>query len=55
MPVYEFRCRRCQRDFEVVQRLAERKEAQPTCSSCGSADQVEQRLSTFFPRTSRKT
>lgn len=35
MPLYEYRCRSCSLDFEVLVRPGD---AAPRCSSCGSED-----------------
>jgi putative FmdB family regulatory protein len=53
MPLYEFHCRRCQRDFEIRQSLNEHEAHRPACPSCGARD-IEPLLSPFFARTSHK-
>jgi putative FmdB family regulatory protein len=53
MPLYEFHCRRCQRDFELRQSLSEHEAHRPICPACGARD-TEPLLSTFFARTSHK-
>ena len=35
MPLYEYQCRSCSQEFEVLVRTGD---PAPTCSSCGSAD-----------------
>jgi putative FmdB family regulatory protein len=55
MPLYEFICRACGKEFEVVQTLSEHGKARPTCPSCHSKNQVEPELSRFFAQTSRKS
>jgi putative FmdB family regulatory protein len=42
MPIYEYHCRSCERDFETLVRGAE----QPACEHCGGAD-LEKKLSVF--------
>jgi putative FmdB family regulatory protein len=37
MPVYEYRCARCRRCFELLGSIAAR-EARATCPSCGEPD-----------------
>ncbi len=45
MPMYEFVCGKCGRDFEVRQSMAERdQEGNPSCPGCGSRS-VSQQLS----------
>jgi putative FmdB family regulatory protein len=53
MPLYEFRCRRCQQQFELRQTLTEHVAGRPACPSCGAAD-AEPVISTFYAQTSRK-
>lgn len=39
MPVYEYRCRRCGREFEIRASISEHsKGLKPVCPSCGSED-----------------
>jgi putative FmdB family regulatory protein len=47
MPVYEFRCNKCEHVFEVMGSYAEREKAQ-TCPKCGSTE-VKQAISLFRP------
>jgi putative FmdB family regulatory protein len=42
VPLYDFRCRSCAREFEALVRSG----STPACASCGSAD-LEQLPSTF--------
>ena len=35
MPIYEYRCKKCDTRFELMRRLAQRDKA-ATCSNCGS-------------------
>jgi len=45
MPVYEFRCSKCDQVFEVMGTYADREKAQ-TCPKCGSTE-VKQAISLF--------
>jgi len=45
MPVYEFKCGKCEHLFEVMGSYAEREKAQ-TCPKCGSTE-VKQAISLF--------
>lgn len=45
MPIYEFRCRRCEEQFEEIVRNLEQAE-EVVCPECGS-DQVERLQSGF--------
>jgi putative FmdB family regulatory protein len=49
VPLYEYQCPRCERQFEELVFGAE----QPACPGCGNAD-VERLLSVVSPATSRK-
>ncbi len=35
MPIYEYRCKKCEQRFELVRRLADR-DKRPKCGNCGS-------------------
>lgn len=49
MPLYDFRCRACGREFEALVR-----NEPPVCASCGSAD-LERLLSTFAMSSRERT
>ncbi len=38
MPIYEYRCRNCDQEFELLVRGVEK----PSCASCGSTDLIRQ-------------
>ena len=46
MPLYEYACRDCEKEFETLVRGSE----QPECPSCGSGH-LERRLSVFAAHT----
>jgi len=46
MPIYEYHCRSCGRDFETLVRASET----PACIHCSGAD-LEKKLSVFAPQT----
>ena len=54
MPIYEYRCEACQKEFTVTQSMAEHDLRQNRCPDCGS-DQITQLFSPFFAQTSRKS
>jgi len=54
MPVYEYHCNSCGRDFDHVESMQEHERKHPACPSCGS-ENVEQRFSAFFAKTSKKS
>ena len=35
MPIYEYRCKKCEQRFELLRRLADR-DKRPKCGDCGS-------------------
>jgi len=54
MPVYEFSCQRCGREFSVSMTISEYGRAKVTCPECGS-EEVKRRISTFQAITSKKS
>lgn len=50
MPLYEYSCRDCGHEFEVLQRMGERGD-ELRCPACGAVG-AERRLSTFAGRAS---
>ena len=49
MPIYEYRCRGCGHQFEILQRLGQGPEGL-ACPKCG-ADQLQKQYSTFASNT----
>jgi putative FmdB family regulatory protein len=54
MPTYEYKCEACKKEFIVVMSITEHDETKVICPKCQS-DQVEQIISHFIARTSRKS
>ncbi|HEX9120246.1 MAG TPA: FmdB family zinc ribbon protein [Terriglobales bacterium] len=54
MPQYEFFCHACSKPFSKALTLKEYEEGGVACPDCGS-DDVEQRLSSFYAVTSKKS
>lgn len=54
MPLYEYRCDACQKEFAVVQTMAEHQKRDVVCPVCNSR-QVVQKFSPFFAKTSKKS
>ena len=54
MPVYEYRCLKCQAEFERIRPLNERAAEKTKCPECGSS-RVERRWSRVFAVTSKKS
>ena len=54
MPDYEYRCLGCRHTFTRHEHLREHEQAHPRCPECGG-DKVEQILTPFYARTSRKS
>jgi putative FmdB family regulatory protein len=51
MPIYEYRCRDCEHDFERL--VPSMSSPPPPCPSCG-AEEVKRRLSLFMTRSGAK-
>ena len=54
MPTYEYVCVKCGEEFVQVMSISEFESGQVTCPKCQSKD-VKQQMSTFIPKTSRKS
>lgn len=54
MPIYEFRCRDCQKTFEMVQSVAEHEKASARCPHCNGTN-VDRVLSRVYAVTSKKS
>jgi putative FmdB family regulatory protein len=54
MPVYEYVCRGCSKEFEVVQPISEFDPKKVKCPECGSR-KVERRWSRVVAITSKKS
>jgi putative FmdB family regulatory protein len=54
MPVYEYFCEACQREFERILSLHEHDESRIVCPKCGT-DEVRQLMTAFTPVTSKKS
>ncbi len=54
MPVYEFSCLKCNKQFEIVRPIARFDSKKVKCPSCGSG-RVERRWTSVFAVTSKKS
>jgi putative FmdB family regulatory protein len=54
MPVYDYLCNDCHKEFETVLTLDEHDHEQIKCPKCGSKN-VEQEVAAFFAVTSKKS
>ncbi len=54
MPVYEFICQKCDRDFSLVVTISEYEKKKFTCPKCKS-DKVKRQISSFQTITSKKS
>lgn len=54
MATYEYLCLECERSFTVRHPIGEHERKRPKCPKCGSR-KVEQKLSSFFAKTARKS
>ncbi len=54
MPMYEYKCQDCGKDFLVARSLKEHESGPPFCPSCKS-NHVEQVMTPFVAKTSSKS
>ena len=54
MPVYEFKCRACEKIFSKILAIAEHEKEEITCPKCGGHE-IEQRWAAFYAVTSKKS
>jgi putative FmdB family regulatory protein len=54
MPIYEYRCTKCDAQFTRQEGIEEHDRTRPACPKCRSRA-VEQLLSPFFAKTVRKS
>ncbi|WP_092220383.1 FmdB family zinc ribbon protein [Desulforhopalus singaporensis] len=38
MPIFEYRCNKCENVFELLQLSSSQQDKKPTCNKCGSED-----------------
>ena len=55
MPLYEFFCKRCKKQFQEVMHVEEHDKGVAVCPSCRKKDEVERRMSVFHAVTPRKS
>ncbi len=53
MPLYEYRCPRCQKEVALTLTLKERESGGAKCPDCRTA--LEPLMTTFYSKTSRKS
>lgn len=54
MPLYEYTCKDCKKDFTRIMSLSEYEAGNVKCPECGSGN-VEQKPASFFAVTSKKS
>jgi putative FmdB family regulatory protein len=54
MPIYEYRCSKCGKAFEVSEHIAEHAKSHPHCPKC-SSERVEPVLADFYAKTPKKS
>ena len=54
MPIYEYLCKSCNKEFSLKQHIAEYDTGKVVCNYCGS-NNVVRKFSTFYAKTSRKS
>lgn len=54
MPLYEYRCKECSKEFTLRLGISEHEKKRPKCPKCGSR-KLEQQYSAFFAKTAKKS
>ena len=54
MPIYEYKCRDCDKPFEISRPMTDAATQDVKCPSCGST-QTERTYSTVYAKTSKKS
>jgi putative FmdB family regulatory protein len=54
MPTYDFRCKKCRKEFSAMLSLREYEKGQVKCPKC-KGKQLEQLITHFMTKTSRKS
>lgn len=54
MPMYDYKCRECGKEFLLALTLKEHECGTASCPSCGSKD-LEQLITAFTAKTSKKS
>jgi len=54
MPQYDFRCKKCKKEFSVYLSFSEKERKKVSCPSC-KGKSVEQLITPFMTKTSRKS
>ena len=54
MPIYEYQCEGCGKDFTVIMRISEHDQLEVRCEYCQSTN-VRQKFSSFNVKTSKKS
>ena len=54
MPIYEYKCRDCEKGFEVSRSMSEVGSGEVKCPSCGSTD-ADRVYSSVYAKTSKKS
>ena len=54
MPVYEYKCEKCDRDFSLEMKISEYTKKKITCPKCKS-EEVKRQISSFQTITSKKS
>lgn len=54
MPIYEYRCEKCAKNFSVIMHIAEHDKGEMTCPECKGTSVVQQ-YTAFYAKTSKKS
>ncbi|MCK9229536.1 MAG: zinc ribbon domain-containing protein [Syntrophales bacterium] len=55
MPIYDYHCGKCKKEFTVTRSISDRDKGVPACPKCKGKRQVSQLVSNFTAITSRKS
>jgi putative FmdB family regulatory protein len=54
MPTYDFKCKKCKKEFYLILSIKEHEKKVFKCPHCGS-EEVDQQFSVFYAKTSKKS
>lgn len=54
MPVYDYECRKCGHEFQVVENISDHEKSKPACPECRS-DEVRRVFTAAFVKTGKKS
>jgi putative FmdB family regulatory protein len=55
MPTYDYRCSKCKKKFSMVMSIKDHDAKKTKCPKCGGSKEVQQLITAFTAKTSRKS